>query len=388
MRVLIVHNRYRSTQPSGENLAVDADAAMLRSRGVHVDELCPSSDDLDLRRPGDLLASGLGPIYSPRGVAAFDKLVRESRPDIVHVHNVYPLISPWVIRRAKALGVPVVMTIHNFRLDCVKGLYYRDGGICTDCAGRRFALPAIRHRCYRGSLPQSIAMAAGRSAHRGTWLLVDRFVVLTDFHAAFLDRLGVSPRRVSVRPTPAEDPGEPVAPGQDVLFLGRLDESKGVQVLLDAWLRRSGKAGQNLLVAGAGPLLDAVRHQARDEPDIRILGAVDRDAAAQLLRSAGLVAIPSQWYEGFPRVLSEAFAHGRAVVVSGFGGLGTVVDDTVGWRAGGSVRTWADTLDGVTAEERGSRGAAARVRYLEGLTPEASTEALLHIYDTAMGGAR
>ena len=137
MKVLVAHNRYRSDVPSGESAVVDAEIADLRDAGVEVVPVIADSDTVALRSPRGLVEAAAGPVYAPRGVPQFRAVLERERPDIVHVHNVYPLLSPWIVRTAHEHRVPVVHTVHNFRHDCVAGTYFRDGHICTDCKGRK-----------------------------------------------------------------------------------------------------------------------------------------------------------------------------------------------------------------------------------------------------------
>src|SRR4051794_15577628 len=167
MRVLVAHNRYRASSPSGENQLVAAEIDLLRAGGVDVVPLLTDSDDLT--GPLGALRGAPGPIYSPSGVRGFKRLLAQTRPDVVHLHNVYPLISPYVVRVAARAGVPVVQTVHNYRHGCVNGLHLRDGHPCTDCLGTRLGLPAVRHGCYRDSRLQTVPMTIGQVVHRPTW---------------------------------------------------------------------------------------------------------------------------------------------------------------------------------------------------------------------------
>ena len=314
MKVLVAHNRYRSELPSGENAVVEDEVRLLRGAGVAVVELVRSSDEIDLDSAAGLLAAAGGPVYSIDGVRRFDRLMRQHRPGAVHLHNVFPLISPWVVRRAHAAGVPVVVTVHNFRMDCVNGYYFRDDRICRDCTGTRLALPAVRNGCYRGSRLQSLPMVAGRAVHASTWRLVDCFLALTDFHADYLRGLGVPAERITVRPTAAPDPGPLPPPGRDVLFVGRLDEGKGIVTLVKAWKARRGDDGRRLRVVGTGPLLPDLHAAVAGRGDVELVGSLRPADVSREIAGAAAVAVPSRLYEGFPRVVAEAFAHGRPVL--------------------------------------------------------------------------
>lgn len=380
MRVLVAHNLYRSGQPSGENVVVADEVQLLRATGLDVMEMLESSDRIDLRSPVGLARTASGPVYAGPGVRRFTESLERHRPDVVHLHNVFPLISPWVVRRAHSAGVPVVLTVHNFRLDCANGTYFRDGQVCIQCAGTRLAVPAVRHGCYRDSRLQSLPMVASRAVHRGTWRSVDSFIALTSFHAAFLAGIGIDADRIVLRPTSAPDPGQPPAPGRDVLFVGRLDDGKGIDTLLDAWAESTVTTGRRLRIVGSGPLLPAVRARAVEIGSVDVLGLLDSAEVASAFAAAGVVAVPSRLFEGFPRVVAESFAHGRPVMVTDHGGLAAIVDDEVGWRVAGGASAWARALDSLTDDQVVRRGAAARARYLAELTPGRSAASLIDVY--------
>src|SRR5690606_38748059 len=179
MRVVIAHNRYRSAQPSGENRIVDAEIAQLTGAGVEVVPFLRHSDDIGALPLAQKALLPVSPLWNPSAARELARLLADERPDVLHLHNPYPLLSPWLVRVAHRYGVPVVHTVHNYRQVCASGIYFRDGAICHDCRGRRLGVPAVVHRCYRGSRAQSAVMAVTLTAHRGTWRSVDRFVALT-----------------------------------------------------------------------------------------------------------------------------------------------------------------------------------------------------------------
>jgi glycosyltransferase involved in cell wall biosynthesis len=385
MRVLVAHNRYRSGLPSGENAAVEAEIGQLRAAGVDVRAYLPASDGIPQLPPVRRIGVATGPVVNPWGVRDLTRLIAEFRPDVLHVHNVFPLVSPWAIRAARARGVPVVQTVHNYRHSCVSGFRYRSGAPCDDCVGRRVALPGIRHACYRGSRLQSAAMALGGAVHRTTWLAVDRFLALTPFLRRELIGLGVPPDRVVLRPSSVPDPGPPSPLGRDVLFVGRLDEMKGVLLLLRAWARAAPPPGTRLRIVGDGPARDAVRQLARTRPDVDLVGRLDPAGVDRELRAAALVVIPSRWYEGQPLVYAEALAHGRPVLATDLGGLAGLGELGVGWSVPASSQAIADALtllhDRDTLRLRGRR---ARVRYENVHTPDRAVAALLRVYRSVL----
>jgi glycosyltransferase involved in cell wall biosynthesis len=380
VRVLVAHNRYRSAAPSGENRLVDAEIALLRDAGVEVVPLLTDSDDIASGARGVLQAAP-GPVYSRSGVRRFRRLLEESRPDVVHVHNVFPLISPYVVRVAARAGVPVVQTVHNYRHGCVNGLHLRDGHPCIDCLGTRLGLPAVRHGCYRDSRLQTVPMTLGQNVHRATWRDdVDRYLALTPFMREKLEATGVAGDRIEIRPTWVPDPGDAGAPGRDVVFVGRLDEPKGVDRLLDAW-QRGRPDGRRLVVAGDGPLAPLVEETQRRDSTVEWLGAVPAERVAEAMRDAAYVVVPSRFFEGYPLVVAEAFGRGRAVLTVAGGSVASVVDDTTGWVVEPEAAALADAFETITDETAAVRGRAARAAYERDNSPERGLASLLAAYE-------
>jgi glycosyltransferase involved in cell wall biosynthesis len=384
VRVLVAHNRYRSSAPSGENRLVDAEIALLRDAGVDVVPLVTDSEDISSGARGVLQAAP-GPIYSPSGVRHFRRLLDDSRPDVVHLHNVYPLISPYVVRVAGGAGVPVVQTVHNYRHGCVNGLHLRDGRPCTDCLGSRLGLPAVRHGCYRGSRAQTVPMTIGQNVHRSTWRQgVAQYLALTSFMRDKLVATGVSADRVRVRPTWVPDPGAAGAPGRDVLFVGRLDDAKGVDRLLDAWARGR-PDGRRLVVAGDGPMAGLVDDARQHDPSISWLGAVSSERVADAMRDAAYVVVPSRFFEGYPLVVAEAFGLGRAVLTVSGGSVGTIVTEETGWVVDPTVEALSASIRQITDAEAAQRGFAARAAYDRHNSPASALASLVDIYELATG---
>ena len=190
---------------------------------------------------------------SVRAFAHFKRLLDGFRPDVVHVHNVFPLISPAVVNIAADAGIPVVQTLHNYRHACVNGLHLRDGKRCDDCIGTRTNWPAVRHGCYRGSRLQTIPMVASQHLHRRTWRRLSRVFALTDFMRDRAVLAGIPEQVIQIRPTWAPDPGPTRSPGSNVLYVGRLDEPKGVEAAV-------GRLGDEPSSGLAAPDLSATAH--------------------------------------------------------------------------------------------------------------------------------
>ncbi len=383
MRVLMAHNYYSSSSPSGENDAVRRDIGLLRAAGHDVRELARHSDDITGRR---VLAAGMGvrargPVEELRGLVAGGW-----RPDLVHAHNLFPLVTTAPLRFARSRGVPIVHTVHNYRRSCAAGTHFRLGAVCEDCTSSRLGLPAVTHGCYRGSRLQTLPVVANQRLDADVWRAVDACVALTPY---MKDRvvadLGLHPDRVVERATAVADPGEPTAPGDGVVYVGRLSEEKGVDLLLRAW-RRSGLSGStSLTLVGDGPCRAAVHRQAADIPMVRVAGRLSGEHVAEQMRRAAVVVVPSLWYEGFPTVVAEAFAHGRAVITSDLPNLRSVVGDC-GWTARPTEEDLAGVLVAASGDrpEIARRGERARRRYLDEMTPEVSYELLMTAYRIAL----
>jgi glycosyltransferase involved in cell wall biosynthesis len=341
LRAVIVHNRYRSAQPSGENSVVEADIAALEAEGVEVYPYIRDSDEIDEFTLLGKAGVAVRPIASPADSLAFRRLLRDVQPHVVHLHNPYPLISPWIVRTAKAMRVPVVQTVHNFRHVCANGLLFRDGQQCSECVDKPFPWPAIQHGCYRNSHVQSVPMAVSLSVHRGTWQLVDHFLPVGEGVADHLRQIGLPEHKITVRPNSVPDPGAPHPPGEGAMFVGRLTEEKGIELLLDGW-RESGVGADHILtIVGDGQLRALVERAASQDPSIRYLGYVSQQRVDCLMREAALIVSSSVCAEADPLAVVAATAAGRAVLATNTGAVARYIDSSCGWLCAPDVPSFA-----------------------------------------------
>lgn len=383
----MIHNRYRSDAPSGENTVVDDEVALLRAAGFDVTTLLAESDHIDGFGAMERASLVIQPIHSRRSLQRFDQHVASNRPDVVHVHNLYPLISPAVIRRAKHHRLPVVASIHNQRMACANGLFFRDGHICTQCSGRRIAWPAVAHSCYRDSMAQSAVMATSMAVHRSTWRKVDRFFVLHEFAAHRLRELGIPEARIRIKHNMVTDSGPPSPPGDGFLFAARLDRAKGILSLLDAWELSGLDSQTTLTVAGDGPLAGEVRERAARMKGVRLVGRISRSEVLEILDGVRAVAVPSISFEGSPLVIAEAMARGRPAVVHDVGGLASLVDPDRGWVSSPSAPALAETLlraHRCTPERLLEMSTLCRAFYEEHHAPPAVARRLHELYADAI----
>ena len=385
MKILIVHNRYQ--QRGGEDSVADDEVALLRAGGHDVATVFVSNDFIATF--ADKVRAAVNVADGPPAHHLVPDAVRRFRPDVVHVHNFFPLITPAVHARVRALGPATVQTLHNFRITCAGANLVRDGRPCELCVGRS-ALPAIVHRCYRGSLVGSAALAHMIAAHRraGTWQRqVDRFIALSNFTRDIFIRAGLPADRIVLKPNAVADVVPIVSgPRTGALYVGRISEEKGVEVLADA--ARLTRAP--ITVIGGGPLADGLKVGAPDS--MHLAGEVSRAEARAAMARARAVVVPSVCYETFSITVAEAFAAGTPVIASRIGTLAEIVEDgRTGWlvEPGDSAALTA-TIDRALGDpaECARRGAAARETYLARYTPLTALARLESIYAEAIASRR
>jgi glycosyltransferase involved in cell wall biosynthesis len=379
-RVLIVHNRYREF-PSGENQVVDGQIALLRDAGVEVETYIRSSDEIASYSRSERVELCVRPIYSRVDIAGVDRVIQSFRPDVVHLHNVYPLISPAIVPLAKSRGCRVVQTVHNFRHICVAGIYSRDGATCTDCLGKRYPWPAVMHGCYRGSRAQSVALATAIAYHRKTWRLVDRFLPVSEFVAGHLAIAGIPWEQMRVVPNSVSDPGPATALGHGFLFAGRLANEKGVGLLLRAWERSALGQDTDLTIAGDGPERSAVERAAAQLAGVRYAGAVSSKEVRQLIRESHAVVVPSVSFEALPTVVLESYSCGRPIVATRGGPFDALVPADVGWLAYPDETGVAAALKECWCDpSAATKGERARALYSARFSPSGVLGELLSAY--------
>lgn len=384
MRILILHNSYQFT--GGEDRAVAADRALLAAKGHETRLHRRSYEEIADRRGLPRVGAALQVPWSAGSYRAVRELVRTWRPHVAHFHNIFPLISPSAYAACRAEAVPIVQTLHNYRLVCPAGTLLRDGKVCELCVGRA-PWPAVRYACYRGSRAQSAVMAAtiGGHAFVGTWRdQVDAYIAPTAFTRGVLSRGGLPEERIFVRPNAVDDAGAGEYAGpHSAVFVGRLSPEKGVDVLLDAWQRLPGIP---LTVIGGGPLLDHVRARIAT-PRLRHVTATGELPHAQALariRGAGMLVAPSICYEGLPFVLLESLSAGVPVIASDLGGPAEVVTHgTSGLLfVPGSARALSAAVCRLVETDGLARALAdgARRRFAERYAPAASYSLLMDVY--------
>lgn len=333
MKVLLVHNFYQSSAPSGEDAVFRNEAGLLRKKGVEVVTYERNNDDLQEGLRG--LAGGLRTVWSRETYRDLQGLIGKERPDIAHFHNIWYLISPSAYYACNNLGVPVVQTLHNFRMFCANGLLLRKGRVCEKCVGK---LPwrSAAYGCYRASRFYSIPVAVAEAFHkaRRTWTdRIDGLIALTEFGKRKFVECGLPEEKIFVKPNFLTGPLPPAAAFQNsALFIGRLSGEKGIHVLMDA-VRHSGTPGVQGLsvkVVGDGPLGTRLQREVgatATGEQIEFMGRKSRAECLELLSHSGFLVLPSICYENFPMAVLEAFACGKPVIASNLGAMAEIVKD-------------------------------------------------------------
>lgn len=383
----MVHNRYSSRVPSGENLAVDDDVRWLRAAGVEVLRHEVTNDEIVSPGPLARARDGIDAVWSLPARRRFLASLDELRPDVVHVHNLFPLLTGSVPRAARTRGVPVVWTVHNRRVRCVAGGYFREGAACHECRPG-WRVPGVVHRCYAESAAASALVTVASSLFRTTARRGGvTAIAISDAMGRWLTTTGGFPAdRVRVRHNGVDGPPVPVPPAVEqrrFLFLGRLSAYKGVDLMLDAWRRADVDA--ELHIVGDGDLADDVAAAAAADPRITWVGNVEPDRIGEQIATARAVIVPSVWDEPFGRTAAEALAHGRPVITTGTGGLAEIVDNDCGWVTGTESEHVARALTDAASDDSGvaDRARAARDRWSTTFSPEATTATLLEVYQDA-----
>ena len=310
-------------------MALEAD--LLRCHGHEVEQMFAWTKELDGASPLRLLSAGMGTVWSWRGYSMMKKAIARFAPDIVHVHNTFPLLSPSVFWAADRAGVPVVQTLHNYRLPCANSLLLRDERPCQECVGH-FPWPALRHRCFGASFLQTAAVTSMNVVHRllGTYRSkVHAFLVLTEFSKEIQARGGLPRQRIHVKPNFSPALVKLTSPRvRRLVFAGSIARFKGVHLLLEAWARIA-SAGHQLLMVGDGPDRGELERRFAAHSNIIWSGNQPRERVVDLIASSRWLVLPSLVYENFPMSVLEAFSAGTPVIVPNHGAFAAMVSDGV-----------------------------------------------------------
>ena len=377
--VVMVHNRYQ--QAGGEDAVFANESELLTAFGHTVVPFV--ADNHAITGMSRLEVAG-ATMWNRRMAAELRTLFRREAPSVVHFHNTFPLVSPSAYYAARETGVPVVQTLHNYRLLCPGALLFRDGQPCDACVGKAVPWRGVAHACYRQDRAATAVVGGMVTLHRalGTWReLVDVYIALSEFARRQFVRGGLPADRIVVKPNfLVRDPGLGEHRRRDVLYVGRLSGEKGLPTLLEAWRRSAPGTHLTLKIVGTGPLAPA----GPAEPGVEWLGARPKDDVLALMRDAALLVVPSVCYENFPMAIVEAFATGLPVVASGHGAMAEIIADGESGRLfrPGDADDLAAAIEWAAGHPRqmAGIGRAGRREFESKYTAAANHGALMDIY--------
>ena len=329
MKILIGHNYYRSSAPSGEDAVADNEIKLLKDKGHEVITFTKFNDDLDDSSFLNKLSIATNTIWSNSTYREMRDLIETEKPDIVHFHSIFPQISPSAYKACYDQGIPVIHTLHNYRQICPGALLQRNEKPCELCLHGSI-LNSLRYRCYRNSLLATSALTGMIVFNRllGTYnKYVTQYIALTEFAASRMILGGVTEDLLTIKPnflSTEPEPGKGV--GNYAVFVGRLSQEKGLRTLINAWV----DIDMKLKVIGDGPLKEElITLSEKNSKNIEFCGYIDQTKILDIVRDAALQIVPSECYEGFPMVLLEALACGTPVIGSDIGSIGEILVDGV-----------------------------------------------------------
>jgi glycosyltransferase involved in cell wall biosynthesis len=408
MKILLIHNHY--IQPGGEDSVFEAEKSLLERMGHEVVEFVEDNHRLDGVNP---FKAAVDAVWSRESYRKIRQLISETRPDVAHFHNTFLRISPAAYYACREEGVPVVQTLHNYRLICPGAILMRDGRVCEDCVGKAVAWPGVAHGCWRGSRAHTAVVASMLTFHRllKTWHeKVDLYIALTEFARQKFIQGGLPGEKIVVKPNfiGSDELGvmsdelrvmsdelklstyhsSPFTQRSYVLFVGRLSPEKGVCTLLQAWKTLRGIP---LKIIGNGPLMAEAQAFIEREGlgEVKLLGRLPRREVFSLMQKAHVLVFPSEGYECFPMTIAEAFACGLPVLASRLGAMEEIVEDG---RTGllfepGNAEDLAEKVAWAWGhpKELEEMGREARREYEAKYTAERNYEMIMEIYGKVMG---
>ncbi|MFV1966744.1 MAG: glycosyltransferase [Pirellulaceae bacterium] len=387
MKVLLCHNHYRV--PGGEDQVFADEARLLESSGLGVVRYVRHSDETEEMSSLETLRHAF---WSQRAYDELREIIRAETPDVMHCTNTFPLISPAAYDAARDEGIPVVQSLHNFRFLCLNGLLMRKNSACEDCLGKAVAWPGVLRGCYRNRRLASAAMAGLIARQRRRRLQDDPitlYVALSEFSKRRFIKAGFPAERLVVKPNFVDpDPGPGTGDGEYALFVGRLSEEKGLDLLIDAWSRSTKMPP--LKIVGDGPLSQPVRQAESENQRVAWLGRRSIDDIYALLQKATCLILPSQCYENCPKTILEAYSCGTPVVASDLGSLREYVEDGITGRLfqpsnAGELAQAVQSFYCSTEHPWRMRHAARRA-YEAHFTADVNFRMLTRIYAQALGG--
>lgn len=382
MKILFIHNRYK--YQGGEDVAVELEQKILEEHN-HICEVI-IFDNTEIESFKQKIKTATQAIYNSRSKKIIEFHIRNFAPDVIHVHNLFFIASPSVLYAAMKYKIPVVMTLHNYRMICANALLLRDCQICEKCVKKAVPLSGIKYRCYRNSALESALVTAVNSWHNaaGTWRnKVDQYISLTQFarEKFITSSLGLSQDQIIVKPNFIFDTEYTASKrGESYLFVGRLSVEKGVKTLLESF---SSTPSKQVDIIGDGPERVALENEYGAFHNIRFLGAKSKSEVLGYMRNAKALIFPSIWYEGLPFTIIESFATGTPVIASDIGGLKNMITDAyngVLFKTGNAAAL-TDALSRFEKLDSPELNANARATYIKSYHPQSHYKSIIEIYN-------
>jgi glycosyltransferase involved in cell wall biosynthesis len=385
MRLLLCHNYYQNR--GGEDLSFESEANLLERKGHEVVRYTLHNDSF---KGLSSLEAARRSVWNRQAFDDLTKILRTQRFDVMHCTNTFPLISTAAYDAARAMSIPIVQSLRNYRLLCPSAFLMRKGRVCQECVGKKTAWPGILHACYRNSRPATAVVSIINMSHRrqrATSRDADCYYTLTEFARQKFIEGGFSADKILVKNNFVEnDPGFGSGDGGFGVFVGRLSSEKGVDVLLDAWSKNSARGNSlPLKIVGDGPLAPLVREAASVNPCVQWLGELPLTKTLDIIREAKILLMPSIWFETFGRTMIEAFACGTPVIASRLGAMAEVVEDGVTGLhfTPGDANDLNEKIDSLVSDPDRLKSMRFRVRaeYEQKYTADANYTKLIEIYD-------
>lgn len=382
MKILLVHNRYQI--PGGEEVVFEQERELLERAGHKVVTYCRSNFEAESYGGLKRLVLVKNMAWSGETKETLGRVLRDETPDVVHVHNTFMMMSPAVFEACREAGVPVVQTLHNYRMFCPAANFVRDGKPCEECAEQSL-WSGVMHGCYRDSRAATASVAWMLTTQRKREAWADLYIALSEFSRQKFISHGVPAEKICVKPNfVANDPGERTGEGQRAVAIGRLSEEKGLETLLRAWKQLPSSVP--LSIVGDGPLSSDLQKMTGDLglANVTFHGRLSRMDTLAILKTAKFLVVPSQCYENFPMGIVEAFACGVPVICSRLGAMQELVSDHhtgLHFNAGDATSlaskvAWAWAHN----DEMQTMGKQARREYEAKYTAEKNYPQLMEIY--------
>jgi glycosyltransferase involved in cell wall biosynthesis len=390
MKILQAHNIYQ--QAGGEDVVVEAEKQLLEDHGHDVVQYIRHNNAI--KQPAQKIRLLFSAHYSRRSRKDFGNWLRTEKPDIVHVHNFFPLITPAIFDACRYFEVPAVLTLHNYRIIYPNGLLMHNGQI-DERPLHKSAYSCVKDKVYRDSLLQTAVVAHMIEYHKrnNTWnSKVDGLITFTNFSKSKFVEYGIKPEKLSIKPNFIQDQPNIAKLNHEArhhefyVFVGRVSKEKGVETLIDTWQKLPDKIP--LVIIGDGPQAASLREKSRSNPNIIWKGYQKKDITLAYIKQAKALLFPSVWYEGFPMTILEAFSLSTPVISTNIGSQAEIISDGydgMHFKVGNAEDLAAKIK--LIEEEPGlpkNLGDNARRTYLSKYTPDINYQILQGIYESVL----